>query len=495
MSRILQALNRHARERGDEVAVEGDQEALSWGSLEQEVGRLVDAMGGVSRLGLFMDNSPAWLVADLAALSRRITCVPVPGFFSPDQKQHVLEDASLDAVLSDDPQLADLPGKDWHGREIHVAGRKLTLARRFGLRPPPLPGTLKITYTSGTTGDPRGVRLGLEAMEQVAESLCGLSGANADDRALALLPLAILLENIGSLYVPILAGARMLLPSGDSLGLQGSGGMNPNILGVSLKRLQPTAMIMPPQLLKLLMGLAQAGQLPDSFRFLAVGGAPLPASQAEQARELGLPVYQGYGLSEAASVVAMNTPAASCFRSVGKALPHCELRISPDGEILVRGALFRGYLHQDDWNPGDFLPTGDLGYLDPEGFLHVMGRRKNLIINAYGRNLSPEWVEAELLAEPCLAQGVVFGDGRPWLSAVLVPAPGTGEDAIDQALARVNERLPDYARVLDYVVAGEPFSPSNRLATSNGRSRRDAIHEQYRSQLDALYQGESIRVL
>ncbi|BAO45206.1 AMP-binding protein [Thiolapillus brandeum] len=495
MSRILQALTRHARERGDEIAVEGDHEVLSWRRLEEEVGHLVDVMGGVSRLGLCMDNSPAWLVADLAALSRSVACVPVPAFFSPDQKQHVLKDACLDAVLSDDPNPADFPGKGWHGREIRLAGRKLTLARRFGQRPPPLPGIFKITYTSGTTGDPRGVRLGLEAMERVAESLCKLSGANAEDRALALLPLAILLENIGSLYVPILAGARMLLPSVGSLGLQGSGGVNPQLLGVSLKRLQPTAMIMPPQLLKLLMGLAQAGQLPDSFRFLAVGGAPLPASQVEQARELGLPVYQGYGLSEAVSVVAMNTPEASCSSSVGKVLPHCELRISPDGEILVRGALFRGYLHQEDWNPGDFLPTGDLGYLDPDGFLYVTGRRKNLIINAYGRNLSPEWLEAELLAEPCLAQGAVFGDGRPWLSAVLVPAPGVGEDAIDQALARINERLPDYARVLDYVVAREPFTPSNRLATSNGRPRRDAIHEQYRSQLDVLYQGEAVRVL
>ncbi|WP_456446632.1 AMP-binding protein [Thiolapillus sp.] len=495
MSSILQALARHARERGGEIAVEGDHGALSWQELEAESHHLGELMGEASRLGLFMDNAPAWLVADLAALRRRIICVPVPGFFSAAQKQHVIEDAGLDIILSDDPSLADTLGGDWRGRRIEVAGQPLTLARRFGRRPPPMPGILKITYTSGTTGSPRGVRLGAEAVEPVAESLCRLSGACTGDRALALLPLAILLENIGSLYVPILAGARMLLPSAPSLGLQGSGNLDPGTLGDCLMRLRPTAMIMPPQLLKLLMGLSHAGRLPDSFRFLAVGGAPLPASQVERARELGLPVYQGYGLSEAASVVAMNTPTASRATSVGKALPHCELRISADGEILVRGALFRGYLHQEDWNPQKFLPTGDLGYLDAEGFLHVMGRRKNLIINAYGRNLSPEWLEAELLAEPVLAQAAVFGDGRPWLSAVLVPASGAERSAVDQAVTRVNGRLPDYARVMGYVLAQEAFALQNRQATANGRIRRDVIHEQYRPQLDALYQGETARVL
>ena len=161
----------------------------------------------------------------------------------------------------------------------------------------------------------------------------------------------------------------------------------------------------------------------------------------------------------------------------------------------MRGALFRGYLHQEDWNPQIFLPTGDLGYLDAEGFLHVMGRRKNLIINAYGRNLSPEWLEAELLAEPVLAQAAVFGDGRPWLSAVLVPASGAERSAVDQAVTRVNGRLPDYARVMGYVLAQEAFALQNRQATANGRIRRDVIHEQYRPQLDALYQGETARVL
>ena len=495
MNGILHALAAHAAQRPNDLAVQGDELSLSWQALEEESLGLAKSLGNVCCLGLLLDNSPAWVVADVTALRMGITCVPVPGFFSREQRRHVLDDAEVDALITDDAGLAESLEAGWHFRKILVAGQSLVLARRPARPEGKRRGAEKITYTSGTTGRPRGVRLGLDAMEAVAKSLCRLSRASVDDRALALLPLSILLENIGSLYVPMLAGAPMLVPSPESLGLSGSGSVDAARLSATLARIRPSAVIVPPQLLKLLTGLAKAGKLPDSFRFVAVGGALLPAARVEEARELGLPVYQGYGLSEACSVVAMNSPAASRDSSVGKVLPHCELRISDDGEILVRGALFRGYLHQEDWNPDDFLPTGDLGYLDEDGFLHVMGRKKNLVITAYGRNVSPEWPEAELLAEPEISQAAVFGDGRPWLAAVLLPSSHAGPDAVRQALERVNSRLPDYARVLGHVPADEAFTLLNGQATANGRPRREEIYRHYRHRLDALYHREDARVL
>ncbi len=495
MSRILDALFRHAQCNAEKIAVQGDETSLSWQDLEKASGKLGALLEGVCCLGLFLENSPAWVVADIAALRQGVICVPVPGFFSNRQKQHVLKDTGMDVLLCDDENLLALLDDSWSVEPVAVAGQALLLARRSGKPVPIHPGTAKITFTSGTTGMPKGVCLGLEAMEQVAQSLSELSDASSRDRVLALLPLGILLENIGSIYVPILSGACMLLPSSQSLGRMGSGSMDARKLGACLRRLEPSALIVPPQLLKLLMGLAATGQLPKSFRFLAVGGAMLAETQLEKAQELGLPVYQGYGLSETASVVAMNIPGNSRPGSVGKVLPHNELCISPQGEILVRGNLFQGYLHQKGWNPQDFFPTGDLGYLDEQGFLYVTGRRKNLIITAYGRNVSAEWPEAELLAEPELIQAVVFGDARPWLSAVLVPAPGVARSNLHQALVRVNQRLPDYARIVDYLIAEEPFSLSNDMVTANGRPRRENIYNYYRHQLNALYKREQSRVL
>jgi long-subunit acyl-CoA synthetase (AMP-forming) len=223
---------------------------------------------------------------------------------------------------------------------------------------------------------------------------------------------------------------------------------------------------------------------PRCLRFVAVGGARVSPALIERARALGLPVYEGYGLTECASVVALNTPEADRRGSVGQPLPHVGVRIAEDGEIAVSGTGFLGYVGQPFSEP-EFL-TGDLGRLDADGFLHVEGRRKHVLITSFGRNVAPEWPEAELLAGAALAQAAVFGEGRPQLCAVLVPAPAASDAAIAEQVGAANARLPDYARIGQWVRAETPFAPQNGLATANGRVRRDAVWERYRERFDAL---------
>jgi long-subunit acyl-CoA synthetase (AMP-forming) len=134
------------------------------------------------------------------------------------------------------------------------------------------------------------------------------------------------------------------------------------------------------------------------------------------------------------------------------------------------------------------LATGDLGHLDDAGFLHIDGRRKNVIITAFGRNVSPEWPEAELLAGPAIAQAAVFGEARAQLCAVVVPLGTTVPDAVLQAeVDAANRRLPDYARIGVWVRADAAFSVGNGQATANGRVQRAAVLAQYAAQLDAAY--------
>ena len=145
-------------------------------------------------------------------------------------------------------------------------------------------------------------------METVAVALATAAEASSSDRALVLLPLSILLENTGSVYAPVIAGAEIHVPDPADTGIRGSSQVDSSAFARMLQRIRPSTLIVPPQLLKLLVALARAGQLPDSFRYIAVGGAPTGMSLLEAARDLGLPVYQGYGLSEACSVVAVNPP-------------------------------------------------------------------------------------------------------------------------------------------------------------------------------------------
>jgi long-subunit acyl-CoA synthetase (AMP-forming) len=110
-----------------------------------------------------------------------------------------------------------------------------------------------------------------------------------------------------------------------------------------------------------------------------------------------------------------------------------------------------------------------------------------MFITSFGRNVSPEWVEAELCEQPPIAQAAVFGEARPSNVAVIVAAPGAAFDELQAAVNAANRRLPDYARIGDWLAAEQPFTPANGLSTSNGRNRRAAIWTRYRSALDALY--------
>ena len=150
-----------------------------------------------------------------------------------------------------------------------------------------------------------------------------------------------------------------------------------------------------------------------------------------------------------------------------------------------------GYLGETPRAEGMPLATGDLGRIDEDGFLFVEGRKKNILITAFGRNIAPDWVESELRGEALVAQAVVFGEARPWLSAVIVTRGAASHAQIAQAMERVNTSLPDYARIRRFIAAEQPFTPANGLATANGRPRRDAIYARYQERLERLYQEQT----
>jgi long-subunit acyl-CoA synthetase (AMP-forming) len=278
-----------------------------------------------------------------------------------------------------------------------------------------------------------------------------------------------------------------------------AGRFDANAVGSALARVQATTTILVPQMLEALCGASEAGARTLShLRWVAVGGARVAPRLLQRAAAAGLPVYEGYGLSECASVVALNTPEANRAGSVGKPLPHVRLSFGADGEILVGGATLLGYVGDDRPAP-DNWPSGDIGHLDADGFLHLHGRKKNLLITSFGRNISPEWLESELCAEAAIAQAVVFGDGRPWPVALIV-ARRTGlldteaYAEIARAVLAVNAGLPEYAHIGDWLLA-EAFTVANGQATSNGRPRRDVIWQHYQQQIDSLYEEAPDHVL
>jgi long-subunit acyl-CoA synthetase (AMP-forming) len=315
-------------------------------------------------------------------------------------------------------------------------------------------------------------------MLSVADGLMQAMAPLSVARHLCALPLPLLLENIAGVYAPLAAGATVIAPAADRVGLAGSTGFNAAALDAAVRRHRAESVIVLPQMLRLwsTWRSATAAAPQPTLKFVAAGGAHVGAASIRQARLAGLPAYEGYGLSEAGSVQTLNLPQADRPGSAGKALPQTRLRVDGDGQIWVAGSLMLGYLGADAPAPPAWLATGDLGRIDADGFLHIDGRRRNVLITSFGRNVSPEWVETELQASPAIAHAVVLGDGQPALAAVLWPAsPQTGDGELAQAVARANERLPDYARIGHWHRGRAPFTTAAGLATANGRPRRDAI--------------------
>lgn len=422
-------------------------------------------------IGIYADNSPNWVIADLAIQQAGMVAVPVPGFFSSEQLCHVITHSRMAGLLAD----VTLPKSlGVQAKEIFTQSDLLLYAFTPTAGHLIPPGAAKLTFTSGSTGTPKGILLTAQEQWGVANSLALLLKGISPKRHLALLPMPVLLENVAGLYTSMICGATAFVLPLSAVGLSGSSRFDATAALRAMHQTQCETVILLPQMLKeLTVNLLRNPRDLSHLKFMAVGGGKVSAELIHQARRAGLPVYEGYGLTEAGSVVAVNTPQHDRPGSVGKPLEHQSVQIAEDGEILLKNVALTVQGQSDGW-----FATGDLGHIDGEGFLHVTGRKKNLLITSFGRNISPEWPEALLLRHAEIAQAMVYGEGEPQLSALIVPAQkGHGTDEIARIIREVNDALPDYARIAHWRILSEPFTPSDGTLTQNGRLRRERIAE------------------
>lgn len=459
-------------------AIIGQARTWSYAEMLDEVQKrtLMLRDASVHVLVTLMDNGPEWMLLDLAAMSADIVHVPLPTFFTPAQIAGALAATGADAIVTRSSQAPWLLALGFSYLRDLESGLVL-YARQSQPQAFP-PATAKITFTSGSTGAPKGVCLGTAGMLAVAQGLLHATAGLGIDRHLNALPFAVLLENIAGVYAPLLDGAACIALPLRQVGLTGSSSFDAKVLHEAIAAHHAQSVITLPQMLRAYVATLHALGLTGAptLAMVAVGGAAVGQSLLAHAHALGLPAFEGYGLSEGASVQTLNVPGASLHGSAGKPLRHATIRIAADGEIEIAGSgLFLGYLGAAP-TPVQWLATGDLGDIDDDGFLHIRGRKKNVLITAFGRNVSPEWVETELRSDARILQAVVLGEGQAALGAVLWPtAPDISPADLQAAVDRVNARLPDYARIGRWTPAKAVFSAESGMATTNGRPQRDAI--------------------
>jgi long-chain acyl-CoA synthetase len=471
MVELLRVLRDGLRYRREAVAMSDDRGTVTGHDLSARVAGLAEDFSAIPPVvGLLGANGTDWALAALAAWMAGKTVVPMPTFFSRLQLEHVLRDASISHVIATDNALTTAAALG--------VGVTLISEHRAGTHRDHAPGAGMIVYTSGSTGRPKGVRLRIEQIDWQARALADAIGATPNDVNLSLLPLALLLETITAVCVPVLIGARTHFASAVAENI-GTG--RPADLLAAFEAVRPTTAVLVPQLLSGLVAQLEMrkARAHESLRFVAVGGARVSEALTTRAWELGIPVHEGYGLTECCSVVAVNRPERRKAGTAGEPLKGLDVRID-DGEIVVSGpTIMDGYLHgprvEARWR------TGDLGHCDENGFLSVTGRKDNLIVTANGRNISPEWIEAMVASDPRVADCVLLGHGMSHPSLLLVPSQ-QGEEWLMESprahiqlwLEQICAEAPAYAVPKDFVVC--PGAQANRvgLITSNGRIVREA---------------------
>lgn len=252
------------------------------------------------------------------------------------------------------------------------------------------------------------------------------------------------------------------------------------------------------------------------LRYFVSGGAPLAREIAEFFHAAGLLILEGYGLTETCPALTANRHDNYKFGTVGLALPGVELRLDDDGEILARGPnIARGYYQRPEATAEVFLEdgwfaTGDIGEIDADGFLRITDRKKDLLVTAGGKNVAPQNIENLLKADPLISQAMVYGDRRPFLTAVLTLDMeaatayardlGISGDTVAELAAnpqlrvllegrveRVNQRLAPYETIKKFVIAREDFSEASNELTPTLKVKRQVVTQKYQAELDELY--------
>lgn len=417
-----------------------------------------------------------------------------------------------------------------------------------------------IIYTSGTTGEPKGAILSHKNFLSNLDCVSQLFACYPEDVFLSFLPLSHVLERTAGHYFSCYNAA--MVAYAESI----------DAVAANMQEIKPTLMISVPRLyekmysrileavesgsplkrkifhwsvkvgrkymklikekdtvpisLKIKKGIASKlvfsklkERVGGRLRYFISGGAPLAAEIGEFFNAAGLIILEGYGLTETSPGISFNRPESYKFGTVGMPLPGYEVKIAEDGEILTRGDhVMLGYLNKEEVtkevidNEGWFY-TGDIGFIDDEGFLTITDRKKNIIVTSGGKNIAPQPIENKLVTGKYIEQAVVIGDNRKFCSAVIVPDreatinwaqnANIDYDDIDKLINQpqftallqneidlLTEDFSSYERVQKFILVSEPFSLESGELTPSFKVKRKVVEENYASQIDALYKME-----
>lgn len=491
-------------------------QGFSWQQFEQETIDFATALlsldlkrGG--SVCILMGNVPEWPISDIGTIMAGGVGVGLYPTSSAEQIAYIINHSDAEFVLVDSrdqlrkvlsirdrlPNVRHIIALDAGASEDVISYRNfvergkaersrfasLLQERAEGAKPDDI---AIMVYTSGTTGQPKGACLSHRYIINSVESLRQTIPIYDTDVSFSYLPFCHVAERISGLYNRLYAGAPAYFV--DDLAR----------LGEYMLEVKPTVFASLPRFFEKIHARIVADgstRVKDYFggriHLLTSGGAPLPLEVAEFFAAAGLPILQAYGLTENVCV-AFNRPDNYKFGTVGPPMPGCEVRIAADKEILVRSEMmFSGYykapeetarMFADGW-----LLTGDLGELDDDGFLKIIGRKKELIVTSTGKKVAPALLENMLKEHHLISQAMVYGEGRSYLVALITLNAAAPRESVQAIVGSVNRRVSSTESIKRFAILDRDFEIERDEITPTGKLKRDVITERFRHVIDELY--------
>ena len=544
---------------------DGSWQSLSWNATAERAvrvacGLIAAGLKPGDHVVLLSENRVEWLYCDVGILAAGGITVPIYPSLTSRGAGFIVDDTQADlAIVSNAEQATKLSGRsrpgriltidrdvaDWvenapgHGLANELAGR-LEALRSDAIA--------TVVYTSGTTGDPKGVMLTHRHFVEMGKSALTAFHIGPDDRLLSYLPYSHVLERVDGIFVETMAGSSFWLARGMDTLVEDIQLAQPTVmlgvprvfekvyeavfaqvrdqpayrraifnwaLGIGAERLHGN----PGPWLRLRVGIAERVVLASlrkrltggRLRFFISGGAPLNEKVEEFFWSIGVKILQGWGLTETTSGVTSNTEEEHRYRTVGKALPGMTIRIETDGEILVKGpGVMLGYKNQPEATAeiisDGWLKTGDMGYVDSDGFLTITDRKKDLIKTSGGKYVAPLPIESQLETERYVKASLVVGDQQPYVVALIVPdwealrtdlglqgEPSSLVNNIDlrarfsKILDEVNKGQASFETVKYFALLPRDFTEAEGELTPTLKKKRRAILEHFNNQVEAMY--------
>jgi long-chain acyl-CoA synthetase len=554
---VAEAFQKTARAHPERPALrlKDDEFSITWAEYADKVRRTAAGLAGLGlgrgdAMGIMLTNRPEFHWFDAAALHLGATPFSIYNTYAPEQVEYQLQDAGADIVITEKAFADRIRGvehvivvDDGGEVESHASEDFDFEAAWRAVEPDDI---LTLIYTSGTTGPPKGVQLTHANLISAVNGFDEVIAFPDDGRVVSWLPMAHIAERACSHYLPMLLGFTTTccpdprqvvayLPEvkptwffavpriWEKLKAAIEAGVAAEqdaarkqatewALGVGLKkvRAEQAGEEVPEELAQeyakadeLVLSKIRSRLGLDQIESVNVGAAPTPHEVIEFFHAIGVPLAELWGMSETTGFGACNPPDKIKIGTVGPAGPGAEIKLADDGEVLMRGPMVTsGYRNQPEKtreaiDDEGWLHTGDVGEFDEDGYLTIVDRKKELIIGAAGKNMSPANIEAKVKASsPLIGQVIAIGDGKPYNVALITldpdvkPAyqdPDAAQAEVQRGVDAANEHLARVEQIKKFKVLTDEWQPGGDELTPTMKLKRKPIHEKYADEIDALY--------